>query len=114
MPGGAALAAARKFGAGEIIDPRPFAVGSIAGIFRKYPHLGPVLPAMGYQPDQIRELERTIESVPCDMVLSATPADLARLMSLTRRVENVYYGITEPPEAPLSEEILAFLSRLRH
>lgn len=113
MPGGAALAAARKFGAREIIDPRPFAVGSIAEAYRIYPHMGPVLPAMGYQPHQIHELQRTIESVPCDVVLSATPADLAGLLSLTKRVDRVFYDIAEQPGAPLKERTLRFLAGLR-
>ncbi len=112
MPGGAALAAARKFGAGEIIDPRPYAIGSIAGVYHTYSHLGPVLPAMGYQPDQIRELQHTIESTPCDVVLSATPADLSRLMSLTKKLDRVFYGIAERPGSPLKEQILSFLARL--
>ena len=113
MPGGAALAAARKFGAAEIIDPRPFAVGSIARLYGTYRHLGPVLPAMGYQPDQIRELQSTIESVPCDIVLSATPADLSRLMTLTKRVDRVFYDISEQPGDPLKGRILRFLADLR-
>ncbi len=113
MPGGAALEAARKFGAGEIIDPRPFAVGSIAGVYQTYPHLGPVLPAMGYNPKQIHELQQTIESIPCDVVLSATPADLSRLMTLTKRLDRVYYDIGEQPDSPLRGQILAFIGRLR-
>ncbi|KAF0218525.1 MAG: GTPase-like [Geobacteraceae bacterium] len=113
MPNGAGFAAAGKFGAGRIIDPRPYAAGSIAEVFRTYPHIGPVLPAMGYRDDQIEELRRTIEAVPCDMVLSATPIDIERLMSFTKPVNRVFYDIAEQKEAPLRAIISGFVADIR-
>lgn len=113
MPSGAGFAAAGKFGAGRVVDPRPYAEGSIAEVFRNYPHIGPVLPAIGYREDQIEELRRTIEAVPCDMVLSATPIDIKRLMSLTKPVERVFYNITEQKDAPFKMIISRFIADIR-
>jgi predicted GTPase len=110
MPSGAGLAAAEKFRAAKVVDPRPFAIGSIAGVFRNYPHLGPVLPAMGYSADQVEELRRTIESVPCDMVLSATPIDIQRILPITKPVKRVYYEIAEGDGAPLKAVIAHFVT----
>jgi predicted GTPase len=110
MAGGAGLAAAKEFHAGSVVDPRPYAIGSIAAIYRNYPHIGPVLPAMGYRPEQIEELSRTIESTPCDMVLSATPIDLNRIMTVSRPIKRVYYDIEEIEEAPLRASVYQFLS----
>lgn len=110
MVGGAGLAAAKEFHAGSVVDPRPYAIGSIAAIYRNYPHIGPVLPAMGYRPEQIAELSRTIESTPCDMVLSATPIDLNRIMTVSRPIKRVYYDIEEVEEAPLRASVYQFLS----
>jgi len=113
MAGGAGFAAAKEFHAGSVVDPRPYAVGSIAAIYRNHPHIGPVLPAMGYRPEQIEELSRTIESTPCDLVLSATPIDLNRIMTLSRPIKRVYYDIEEDEEAPLKEIVSQFLSGIR-
>jgi predicted GTPase len=113
MPGGAGLAAAREFEAGEIIDPRPFAVGSIAEVYRRYPHIGPVLPAVGYRASQLGDLQATIEAVPCELVLSATPIDLAAVIPLTRKVVGVSYDIAELSGAPLREIVLSFLDTIR-
>ena len=113
MAGGAGLAAAMEFHAGSIVDPRPFAIGSIAAIFRDYPHIGPVLPAMGYGPDQIKELRLSIESTPCDMILSATPIDISRIMTLTKPVKRVFYDIEEEEGSPLEEIVSQFLCRIR-
>jgi predicted GTPase len=110
MPSGAGLAAAEKFGTGGIVDPRPYAAGSIAEVFHNYPHIGPVLPAMGYRDDQIEDLRRTIEATPCDMVLSATPIDLNRLMLLTKPVIRVFCDIAEQKEAPLKSIISRFVA----
>jgi predicted GTPase len=113
MASGAGLAAAGEFHAGSVVDPRPYAVGSISAIYRNYPHIGPVLPAMGYRPEQVAELSRTIESTPCDMVLSATPVDLSRILTLSRPIKRVYYDIEEVEEAPLRESVRKFLSGIR-
>ncbi len=76
MPFGAGLVAARAAG-GVIVDPRPYAVGSLAAVYEKFPHLGPVLPAMGYGDEQLADLVATIAATPCDVVVTGTPIDLA-------------------------------------
>jgi len=95
MSYGAGVIAARKWGASELIDPRPFAVGSIARTFEKYPHIGSLLPAMGYSPVQIKELEETVAKVPCDLVLVATPIDLRRVMKIDRPAMRIRYELQE-------------------
>ena len=93
MSFGAATIAARKFGAKEIVDPKPYAVGSIKEIYARYPHLGAVLPAVGYSEKQIAELKDTIGATPCDVVLIGTPVDLGKVMSLNKPVVRVYYEL---------------------
>ncbi len=95
MAYGAGALAAERFGASEILDPRPYAVGSIKTTFKKYPHLGKVLPAMGYGPKQIKELEETINAVPCDVVVSGTPVDLGRILKANKPVAHVRYELDE-------------------
>lgn len=108
-PSGAGLVAAFANGAAHVVDPRPYAVGSIADAFRRYPHIGPVLPALGYSPEQVLELQQTIASVPCDLVLSATPVDLARILPIARKVMTVTYEIGEETTRPLRNLISRFL-----
>jgi predicted GTPase len=93
MTYGAGYVAAQRFAAGEIIDPRPFAVGSIADTFVKYPGAGKVLPAMGYSDQQITELEETINRSDAELVIVATPIDLTRIMKVKLPVERVRYEI---------------------
>ncbi len=93
MAYGAGWVAARKFGAAEIIDPRPFAVGTILETFQKYPTTGDVLPAMGYGDAQIKELERTINSTDAELVIIGTPIDLARLMKINKPTQRVRYEL---------------------
>jgi predicted GTPase len=93
MQYGAGIVAARRFGAAEIVDPRPYAVGSIAETFRAYPATGPLLPAMGYGDAQIRDLEETIRQTPCDLVLAATPIDLTRVARISQPVQRVRYEL---------------------
>jgi len=95
MAFGAGVLAAKKYRAKEIIDPRPHAVGSIFKIYEDFKHLGPVLPAMGYGPIQIRELEMTINAADCDTVIAGTPIDLGRLLKLNKPVVRVRYRIEE-------------------
>nr|MBC7244300.1 GTPase [Chloroflexota bacterium] len=95
MSYGAGVVAARRFGAAEIVDPRPYAVGSIAETYQKYPHTGSVLPAMGYGARQIQELEETINVTPCDMVIVATPIDLRRVVKINRPTQRVRYELQE-------------------
>jgi len=92
---GAATIAAQRFGASEIVDPHPYAVGSIKTTFKKYPHIGKMLPAMGYSPKQIKELEETINAVPCDVVVSGTPVDLGRVLKVNKPVAHVRYELDE-------------------
>ncbi|HDJ24331.1 MAG TPA: GTPase [Candidatus Aminicenantes bacterium] len=106
MPYGAGVIAAEKYGAAELIDPRPYAVGSIKDTFNKYKHLDRVLPAMGYGEKQIQELAATIDKVPCDLVIGATPIDLGRLVKTSKPILRVTYELEEIG-SPNLEEILA-------
>jgi len=108
---GAATIAAEQYGAAEIVDPEPVATGSIRSMFEKYPHLGPVLPAMGYSKDQIADLEVTINRVDCDVVLVGTPFNLGRLIDIDKPTVRVTYEIV--PTEPTFETILdRYTSRL--
>lgn len=95
MEYGAGTIAAKRFGAAEIVDPRPYAVGSIRETFEDYPHLGTVLPAMGYTDRQIKELEETINASDCDVVVSGTPIDLRRILKVDKPVVRVRYELLE-------------------
>jgi predicted GTPase len=91
MPFGAATIAARNFGASQIVDPRPFAVGLIREIYERYPHIGNELPSMGYSEQQIRDLEATINRADCDLVVFATPADLSSLLQINKPALRIRY-----------------------
>jgi predicted GTPase len=106
MTYGAAVLAAREHGAAELIDPRPFAVGSIGGTFREYPHIGPLLPAMGYGHEQVEELRETILRADADLVLIGTPIDLRRLIDLQTPALRVTYRLEEIG-APTLADVLA-------
>lgn len=112
MSYGAGFLAARQFQAGEILDPRPYAVGSIRDVLDRYPHLGNLLPAMGYAPAQMEELRETIENVPCDLVLIATPVDLGSLLDIKRSVMRVRYDIEEVEGKELRGCIEGFVDSL--
>jgi predicted GTPase len=103
MPYGAGIIAAQQYKAGAIVDPRPYAVGSIQGTFNKYTHLDRVLPAMGYGAKQMEELAETIDRVECDLVISATPIDLARLIKTEKKLLRVGYDLEEIGSPDLSE-----------
>lgn len=103
MPYGAGVVAARQCGAAELVCPKPFAVGSIQGTYEKYPHLTNLLPAMGYSVMQRHELEETINRVPCDLVLIATPIDLARVIKLHKPSLRVTYEVEELTRPGLAE-----------
>ena len=105
MSHGAGTIAAKKLGA-EIVDPRPYAVGSIAKAYKEYSHLGMVLPALGYEEEQLRELEMTINSTPCDVVLLGTPANLGTLLKLNKPIARARYELQEIG-SPNLEEILS-------
>jgi len=95
MSFGAGVVAARRFNAAEIVDPRPYAVGSIAETYQKYPNTGPVLPAMGYGAKQVQDLQKTINATPCDLVIIATPIDLRRIVKINRPTQRVRYELQE-------------------
>lgn len=108
---GAAMIAAQRHGALEVVDPRPYAVGLIAQAFRDYPHLEAVLPAVGYGADQIRDLAETIRRTPCDLVILGTPVDLRRLMTIDCPVVRVRYELEERTSPGLAEAVDAALAR---
>jgi len=95
MAYGAAFVAARRFGATEIVDPRPYAVGSIIDTYRKYPDTGKILPAMGYGDAMVHDLEQTIENADVDLVIIGTPIDLNRIMTINKPTQRVRYELQE-------------------
>jgi predicted GTPase len=109
MPYGAGFIAAENLGAAEIIDPRPYAVGTIQAVYDAYPHIGAVLPAMGYGADQQRELRETIDRAAPDTVVVGTPIDLATLLGLTLPHTRVHYTIEEQGEPTLTEVLSDYL-----
>ena len=106
---GAGFVAAKKFGAGTIVDAKPFAVGSIKETYEKYPHLNTILPAMGYGKEQIKELEQTINSIDCDLVLSGTPIDITRVIKTNKPVIRVKYELQEIGQPDLKSVLAGFL-----
>lgn len=109
---GAGTVLARKFGAAEIIDPRPFAVASIAATYNTYPAIGRLLPAMGYGDAQIRDLEATIAQVPCDLVIVGTPIDLSRLVKIDKPVVRARYELQEIGRPDLADALAPLLKQL--
>jgi predicted GTPase len=109
---GAGYLAAKRFGAAELIDPRQYAVGSLVPVYKAYPHIGPVLPAMGYSEDQMLDLKRTIDTVPCDAVLVASPVDLGRLLQLDKPAVRVRYEVEELGEPRLSTVLQGFMAQI--
>ncbi len=103
MSYGAGALAARQHGAKETVDPRPFAVGSIAATYKKYPKTGAVLPAMGYGEEQVRDLEATVKATPCDLVIIGTPIDLRRLIRFDKPTVRVTYDLAERGHPDLGE-----------
>jgi predicted GTPase len=106
MTFGAGFVAARAMGAAEIVDPRPYAVGSIAETYAKYPNAGGILPAMGYGKEQIEELEETIRRTPCDVVIVGTPIDLRRVLKIDKPTVRVGYELREVEAGKLEAAIL--------
>lgn len=103
MAYGAGYVAARRFGAAEIVDPRPYAVRSIAATYQKYPKTGPILPAMGYGAQQIKDLEETINRADADLVLIGTPIDLTRLIHINKPTQRVRYELQEIGQPTLAD-----------
>ncbi len=108
MPYGAGVVAARQSDAAELVDPRPYSVGSIRSTFERFPHLTNLLPAMGYSAMQRHELEETIRRTPCDLVLIATPIDLARVVKLDKPNLRVTYEVEELTKPGLAEMLVQF------
>jgi predicted GTPase len=104
--------AARQYGARELVNPRPFAVGSIKRTYEKYPHIGSVLPAMGYGTVQIRDLEQTIDRTMCDSVLFGTPIDLRRIVKVSKPAARVRYEVREVTKPSLEELVDRFFKQL--
>ena len=108
MPYGAGIVAANRYKAAKLVDPRPYAVGSIKKTFEKFPHLGKLLPAMGYSETQRHELQETIKRVPCDVVLVATPIDLARTIHIDKPNVRARYEVEEVGEPAIPRLIEQF------
>jgi len=106
---GAGVLAADRFRASEIVDPRPWTVGTIAETFARYPNIGTLLPAMGYGERQVQDLETTINAVPCDTVIIGTPIDLTRLIKITKPTVRVRYELQEVGKPDLSDVLAPFL-----
>jgi predicted GTPase len=113
MPFGAGTVAAQRAGVGMQVDPRPYATGSIADVYRDNPHLGNVLPAMGYSDEQLRELEETINGADCDAVVTGTPIDLARLIDSRHPIRHVRYELRELPPTSLADVLEPIVQRAR-
>jgi len=113
MQYGAGILAARQFGASEIIDPRPYAVRSIAETYEKYPRTGNLLPAMGYSGEQLKDLETTINRVPCDSVVIGTPIDLRRIVTIDKPSTRVQYSLAEQSKPDLADVLDEFVAKHR-
>ena len=109
MQYGAAVVAAQKFGAAELVDPRPYTVGTITETFEKYPEIGTLLPAMGYSPQQIKDLEETINRTEADLVIIGTPIDLRKLVKLNKPAVRVIYELQEIGSPDLTDALKDFL-----
>ncbi len=109
MQYGAAVVAAQKFGAAELVDPRPYTVGTITQTFEKYPEIGTLLPAMGYSPQQIKDLEETINHTEADLVIVGTPIDLRKLVKLNKPAVRVIYELQEIGSPDLTDALKDFL-----
>jgi predicted GTPase len=108
---GAGVVAARKFGASELVDPRPFTVGRLSETFRLYPNIGTLLPAMGYGAEQLHDLEKTINDTDCDSVIIASPIDLNRIINIRKPNTRVYYDLQEIGLPNLTEVIDEFIKK---
>jgi predicted GTPase len=113
MSFGAGALAAKKFGAAGVIDPRPYAVKSIAETYAKYPSTGAVLPAMGYGARQMKDLEKTINRTPAEAVIIGTPIDLRRVISIQKPSVRVRYTLRETTTPDLRDILLNFFKKKR-
>ncbi len=108
---GAGTVAAMKYGAGELVDPRPYTVGKLSETFEIYPNIGTLLPAMGYSEQQLKDLEKTIENTDCDAVVIGTPIDLNRIIKINKPNTRVYYDLQEIGDPDLSGIIDDFVKK---
>jgi predicted GTPase len=113
---GAAVVAAQKYGAAELVDPRPYTVGKLSDTFKIYPGIGTLLPAMGYGPQQLKDLESTINATDCDSVIIGTPIDLNRIIQINKPSTRVYYDLQEIGEPTMEQILDDFLAKyvLKH
>ena len=111
MPFGAGLVAARRTGAAHIVDPRPYARGSLREVFEKWPQLANVLPAMGYSDEQLRELEETVNAAECDVVVTGTPIDLGRLIDCRHPIRHVRYELEEVGHPTLADVLAPIVAK---
>jgi len=111
MPYGAGTIMAKNSGASEIVDPKPYAIGSIKEAYKKYPHLGALLPALGYSGKQVAELKETIDRVPCDVVVIGTPIDLRRVITINKPTVRVRYDLKVVGPISLEQILNQFLER---
>ena len=112
MTYGAGVIAARRFGVAQLVDPRPYLAGSLKDTFKQYSQIGSLLPAMGYGRQQMKDLEETINNVPCDIVVIATPVDLTRLLSINKPSILIRYRYKNNGEPTLEEELALLWSKL--
>lgn len=110
LPYAAGYVAARKYNA-EIVDPRPYATSFFKNIYMQYPHIGPVLPSTGYTPDQLRELEETINKTPADVVVLGTPSDISRYIKINKPIVKVYYRLRIIEGPTIKDYIDLFLEK---
>jgi len=110
---GAGIVAARRFGAAEIIDPRPYAVGKLADTYRIYPNIGQLLPAMGYDEQQMKDLSDTIDRTNCDSVVIATPIDLARVIRINKPNTRVKYDLQEIGRPVMEDVLEGFIKKIK-
>ena len=113
MAEGAGMVAARQAGAGVIVDPRPYAVGSIAETYECYPHIGLVLPAMGYGDQQIADLSATVRAADCDVVVTGTPIDLGRLVDLGHPDRHARYSVEERGDVTFADVLQPWIDGWR-
>jgi len=110
---GAGIVAAKRFGAAEIIDPKPFATGSLVDTYKKYPHIENLLPAMGYGEEQMRDLATTIERADCDTVVIATPIDLGRVIKIDKPNTRVEYSLQEIGHPDIEDVLRDFIAKIK-
>jgi len=113
MPYGAGFVAAKKFGAKSIVKPEKYALGSIRNTYKKYSHIKNILPALGYGKKQIKELEQTINKVPCDLVIIGTPMDLAELIKINKPSVYIKYHLKEKGKPDLKSILKDFVNRMK-